>query len=292
MDQGYRVASSRQHNEHPSVSHPRPNLLLHPGRLQAPAALQVHRRWSLPPSWLAPEPEAILIWCPHSGDEKEGFLDSLHSRLVGRPGCWMLAPIGALFPFPPHLLTATISFSAAALGLPKLLREEDVQAEYPSDMDDEYITEKGFQPTLPGEYTRLSSALALFRGSRILARVLERIYPASANYDLSLHLMATLEGELDAWHAELPAHLRLNFIQDKPSPDVTSSRSPLIVSGARPSNLGIGLELTGVFHFLCPIWNLSTGLGVLLHPHPYLPPCCGVGSRAQGGASTALHRGI
>ena len=75
------------------------------------------------------------------------------------------------------------------LGLPKLLKEEDVHAEYPSDTDDEYVTEKGFQPTLPGEYTRLSSALALFRLSRILAQVLEKGYPAASTHELSLQLL-------------------------------------------------------------------------------------------------------
>jgi len=119
-------------------------------------------------------------------------------------------------------------FTAATLGLPKMLKEDDVQAEYPSDTDDEYITEKGFQPTLPGEYTRLSSALALFRGTRILARILEKNYPAVANHELSLQQMAGFEAELDAWYDELPAHLQLNFSQDKPSTDITSSRSPVL----------------------------------------------------------------
>ncbi|KAL2687373.1 Transcriptional activator protein acu-15 [[Neocosmospora] mangrovei] len=119
-------------------------------------------------------------------------------------------------------------FSAAILGLPKLLKEEDVQAEYPCDTDDEYVTEKGFQPTLPGEYTRLSSALALFRATRILAKVLEKNYPAATSYEMSLQQMAALESELDAWYDQLPAHLRLNFVQDKPSTDVTGSRSPLL----------------------------------------------------------------
>ncbi|KAM0557237.1 hypothetical protein ACHAPJ_005501 [Fusarium lateritium] len=119
-------------------------------------------------------------------------------------------------------------FSAAILGLPKLLKEEDIQAEYPCDTDDEYVTEKGFQPTLPGEYTRLSSALALFRATRILAKVLEKNYPASTSYEISLQQMGVLESELDAWYDQLPAHLRLNFVQDKPSTDVTGSRSPLL----------------------------------------------------------------
>ncbi|KAJ6440525.1 C6 transcription factor FacB [Purpureocillium lavendulum] len=122
-------------------------------------------------------------------------------------------------------------FSFGALTLEtrkKLFKEDDIQVEYPSDTDDEYITEKGFQPTLPGEYTRLSSALALFRAARILSRVLEKVYPATANHELSLLQLGVFEAELDAWYADLPAHLRLNFVQDKPSTDVTGSRSPLL----------------------------------------------------------------
>lgn len=108
------------------------------------------------------------------------------------------------------------------------MKEDDIQAEYPSDTDDEYVTEKGFQPTLPGEYTKLSSALALFRGSRILAKVLEKIYPAAASHELSLQQMLALDAELQKWSDNLPVHLKLTFAQDKPSTDVTGSRSPLL----------------------------------------------------------------
>lgn len=116
------------------------------------------------------------------------------------------------------------------MGLPKLLKEEDVQAEYPCDVDDEYVSEKGFQPSLPGEHTRLSNSLALFRSSRLLATVLEKIYPATATHELSLQQMDALASELDAWYQGLPPHLRLTFSKDKPSTDVTGSRSPLLVS--------------------------------------------------------------
>ncbi|KAF7529671.1 hypothetical protein G7054_g9801 [Neopestalotiopsis clavispora] len=119
-------------------------------------------------------------------------------------------------------------FSAAMLGLPKVLKEEDIHAEYPSDCDDEYVTEKGFQPTLPGEYTKLSSALALFKVSRILAKVLEKNYPAATSYDLSLQQISMLDSELSEWSDNLPTHLKLTFAQDKPSTDVTGSRSPVL----------------------------------------------------------------
>ncbi|KAK4138050.1 hypothetical protein BT67DRAFT_416078 [Trichocladium antarcticum] len=119
-------------------------------------------------------------------------------------------------------------FSAAILGLPKLLKEEDVHTEFPSDTDDEYVTEKGFQPCLPGEATRLSSALALFRGSRVLGKVLEKIYPSATSHDLSLQQMSALGAELDEWYENLPQHLTLTFKQDKPSSDITGSRSPVL----------------------------------------------------------------
>ncbi len=121
-------------------------------------------------------------------------------------------------------------FSSAASGMPVLIREGDVHTEYPADVDDENVTEKGFLPTLPGESTRLSSALALFNMSRLLTKVLEHNYPSAPSYDLSLSRIHALAGELDAWLNELPPHLRLQFVQDKPSTNVISSRSPLLVS--------------------------------------------------------------
>lgn len=131
------------------------------------------------------------------------------------------------------LTTNSNSLSAAHLGLPKLIREEDVHCEYPVDADDEYVTEKGFLPTLPGESTKLSSALALFRMSRILSRALAELYPTSSTHDISLRTVASLTDELEEWQSNLAPHLKLTFAQDKPSTNVTSSRAPILVSPAR-----------------------------------------------------------
>ena len=90
------------------------------------------------------------------------------------------------------------------------------------------MTERGFQPTLPGESTKLSSALALFRAARILSKVLEEVFPAKASYDLSLKTLSDLSDELDAWSSSLAPHLRLQFAQDKPSTGTVNSRSPLL----------------------------------------------------------------
>lgn len=104
-----------------------------------------------------------------------------------------------------------------------------MHCEYPVDADDEYITEKGFLPTLPGEYTKLSSALALFRMTRILSRALTELYPASATYDVSFRTIASIAEDLEEWSKNLAPHLKLTFAQDKPSTNVTSSRAPVLV---------------------------------------------------------------
>ena len=66
-----------------------------------------------------------------------------------------------------------------------------------------------------------------------MAKVLDEIYPASLSYDLSLQKIGALNDELDAWLSSLPSHLRLQFIQDKPSTNVVGSRSPFLVSMVR-----------------------------------------------------------
>lgn len=112
--------------------------------------------------------------------------------------------------------------------MPILLREDDVQTEYPADVDDENVTETGFLPTLPGESTRISSALALFGVSRVLNKALEDLFSSKSGYDVYVSKMRSVAGQLDEWLQTLPPHLRLEFSQDKPSTNVTSSRSPLL----------------------------------------------------------------
>lgn len=118
--------------------------------------------------------------------------------------------------------------TAAMTGLPILLREEDIRTEYPEDVDDENITETGFLPTLPGESTRLSSAIALFAASRILNTVLHDLYSSESEYDVYVSKLRAASNQLDEWAQNLPPHLRLEFAQDKPATNVTSSRSPLL----------------------------------------------------------------
>ena len=84
-------------------------------------------------------------------------------------------------------------------------------------------------PNLPGESTRLSSALALFSAARILHKVVDQLYASTAT-EIPLSRIRDLADELDAWQNNLPTHLRLEYANDRPSTNMTSSRSPVLVS--------------------------------------------------------------
>jgi hypothetical protein len=121
------------------------------------------------------------------------------------------------------------------LGLPKLLRDEEIDAEYPSDIDDEHVSVEGFLPTPPGDSTKISSALALFRCSRVLAQVLDVEYSTSTSHELSYTRLRDLEEELDAWKVCLAPHLRLESVNGSPATSIVHSHSSLLVSSASVS---------------------------------------------------------
>jgi len=122
-----------------------------------------------------------------------------------------------------------IRFVSVASGTPTILHDRDITAEYPRDIDDENVSPQGFLPALPGELTKMSGALALFKASRILAKVLEELYPSSTDYQLPIKRVHELSEELERWSQSLPKHLRLLFANDKPSAGTISCRSPLLV---------------------------------------------------------------
>ncbi len=120
-------------------------------------------------------------------------------------------------------------FISASSGAPTLIRDSEMSTEYPSDVDDDNLTEQGILPGLPGELTKISSALALFKISRILSRALDQLVPASVAYRLSMSDLKSISEQLGQWLKCTPAHLRINFLNEKPSTGVISDRSPLLV---------------------------------------------------------------
>lgn len=127
------------------------------------------------------------------------------------------------------LTKSSTRFMSASSGAPTLLRECDISTEYPADVDDESLEEEICSPALSGELTKISSALALFEICRILSRALDELLPASASHRFSIRTLSAITDELDHWVQDLPSHLRMKFLNDKPSTGVISDRSPLLV---------------------------------------------------------------
>jgi hypothetical protein len=109
-----------------------------------------------------------------------------------------------------------------------MICDREVHCEYPVDADDENIVEKQ-TPSLPGESTKISSAIALFKLARVLSKILEDLYTAKTGQLLSFRTIASMQDELDTWSSELAPHLRLHFEKDKPSTGTIHSRTPLLV---------------------------------------------------------------
>ena len=139
-------------------------------------------------------------------------------------------------------------------------------------MDDEEIVEEGDQrPTISGQCTKLSSALAIFRGARILAKVLDEVYPSKASHVLSLRKLGGLNDELGIWLQSLAPQHRLQFMQDKPSTNLVGSSSFLLVR--------CNFELRSQRKLIS-----GAVFGISFHPHPH----SSTGNRLQPGPEGCL----
>ena len=117
-------------------------------------------------------------------------------------------------------------FTAANLGLPRLIKDDIVQTELPLNVDDEDLFEQRLT-TFSAE-TRMSAALAFFDLSRLFARVVDNVYQAPVSSGVSLDTISQLSEDLDSWRESLAPHLQLVFVQDRPSTRVTGDRSALL----------------------------------------------------------------
>lgn len=115
------------------------------------------------------------------------------------------------------------------LGLPRLFKDKDVSAEYPLNINEEYINEQGFLLISSSDSSIGSSAIALFRCSRILARVLDTVYSTTLACDEPLRRLEELQNELEGWRTELVPNLQLEFVDGVPATNVVHSQPLLLV---------------------------------------------------------------
>jgi hypothetical protein len=92
--------------------------------------------------------------------------------------------------------------------------------------DDDYVTEMGFLPTPPGNFSIMSSALAIFRLSKVLSRLLGQVY---APQRVSLSTIQSIENELNDWRNSLPGYLRVDLHNCIPSSSNFHSHASMLL---------------------------------------------------------------
>lgn len=106
------------------------------------------------------------------------------------------------------------STQGAMLGLPQTLSDEDIDQEYPSKVDDEGITENGICLPPPGQTPLAVAAIANFRLTPIVEKIMRNIYPIKGfqsregnpnkAYSVSYAVIRDIENELQDWLDKLP----------------------------------------------------------------------------------------
>lgn len=111
-----------------------------------------------------------------------------------------------------HSIRQMDIYLCTSLGLPILLRDGDINQPRPTEVDDEYITEDGIRPPPPGTPSFLEAFNAHLELMRILADVVDHLYPpprgtdpglANVTYVISCTRVREIEQALHDWHEKL-----------------------------------------------------------------------------------------
>jgi Fungal specific transcription factor domain len=112
------------------------------------------------------------------------------------------------------------TYVGALLGLPHSLEDDQIDQEYPAEVDDEYLTENGIIPMPEGKISSLTANNAHTSLVGILAKIVKYIYPVKAasrtnyqgqtvkSYSVSYSKIVEIEHDLQEWQDRLPLQLK------------------------------------------------------------------------------------
>ena len=107
-------------------------------------------------------------------------------------------------------------YVGAMLGLPQTLSDEDIDQDYPIEVDDEYITTHGITPMPEGSVSLLTAFNAHTRLTLLLTKIVRNVYPirpqnrrddAEKSYNVPFSVIRELEHDLESWKSSLPDSL-------------------------------------------------------------------------------------
>ncbi|SCN71339.1 probable transcription activator protein acu-15 [Fusarium fujikuroi] len=90
------------------------------------------------------------------------------------------------------------AFSSAYHGMPRLIREQDVDTDFPTSVDHNLLSRTRVEFSLPGERSQVDTAISLFKLARIMGRTLEDLYTTTRRRG-GVAKIARLQAELNMW---------------------------------------------------------------------------------------------
>ena len=106
-------------------------------------------------------------------------------------------------------------YVGALLGLPKTLTDEDIDQEFPLEVDDDYITTEKIVAMPPDKPSLMAAFNAHTRIVKILAKTVTYVYPIKGNkskngqsYIVSHARIREIEQDLQKWFESLPLAFR------------------------------------------------------------------------------------
>ena len=104
------------------------------------------------------------------------------------------------------------------LGLPQTLSDDDIDQDFPTEVDDEFITEDGILATPAGHTSLIAAANHDFRLTEIVTKILRSVYPIkgfqdsdqepSRGYKVSYRVIRDIEDDLQNWMESIPLIFR------------------------------------------------------------------------------------
>ncbi|KAF6810869.1 3-carboxy-muconate cycloisomerase, partial [Colletotrichum sojae] len=95
------------------------------------------------------------------------------------------------------------TFSSAYHGMPRLIRDQDVDTDLPSRVDHDQVSRESVAFPLPGERSPVDTALCMFKLAVIVGEALEKLYSTTRRRG-GVAKIARLEAELAMWERMLP----------------------------------------------------------------------------------------
>ncbi|KAI1033931.1 hypothetical protein LB503_010949 [Fusarium chuoi] len=90
------------------------------------------------------------------------------------------------------------AFSSAYHGMPRLIRDQDVDTDFPTCVDHNLLSRTRVEFPLPGERSQVDTAISLFKLARIMGRTLEDLYTTTRRRG-GVAKIARLQAELNMW---------------------------------------------------------------------------------------------